>query len=62
MSDSISRIPNITPAYPVRPAQPVHPDKHEGEKKKQQQPAQEERPSNVDDADPENPTIIDELV
>lgn len=57
MSEFVSSITNINPAYPVRPAQPGKRDK---DRNGEQQPPKTEPPPAPDDAGDEPTTIIDE--
>lgn len=57
MTDSISGVPRIQPAYPVKPVQPATKDREAGGRKKRERDQQ-----GGDQSDREQKTTIDELV
>ncbi len=60
MSDNISGIKNINPAYPVKPTQPSERDSRSGKRRKD--PPKRDLPNETDAGDPDDKPTIDEYV
>lgn len=62
MSDLVSGIKQIGPAYPVRPAQPSQKDREPGQRNNKRQRPGKESDSDAAVADDESPRTIDEHI